>query len=470
MTVTALPLLAAATSPEAVERQVVAVLLQLAVIMVAARVFAALARRVGQPAVVGEIVAGLILGPSLFSHIPIDWVQNVWRGVFHPAHPDLAELPVAFTILSQLGLIFLLFMIGLEFDFSHLRTNNVAATGISVMGVAAPFALGAGLALVMHRTLDLANASPGIPLTGFVLFMGTAMSITAIPILGRIMMEMNITRSRLGAITITAAAIDDATGWILLATVSAIVKSEFNVGVTLRMLALSLAFAAFMIFAARPVLKRWARRAVAMNNGRLGLDALAGLFVVMFVCAIATSEIGIFAIFGAFVLGAVLSDEHAFRKAIQEQLTRFITVFFLPIFFTYTGLRTDVGSLHSPLLWLFAALVSAAAILGKFGGCTLAARLSGLSPRESGCVGIMMNTRALMELIVINVGYELKVIPKDVFCMLVLMALLTTVMTSPILLRLMRGTELEPLIASSGFVSPRRRRGPAPAPLEAASG
>ncbi len=443
----------AAASPESVERQVVAVLVQLILIILAARLFAIGFRKMGQPAVVGEILAGLILGPSIFKHVPA--LTPVWRSIFEPTDPSpeiaraLASVPAVFGALSQLGLIFLLFLIGLEFDFSHLKTNNRSAIAISTMGVMAPFGLGYGLAAIMHRSLAL--AAQGIEFHGFALFMGTAMSITAIPILGRIMMELNITRSRLGAITITAAAIDDATGWILLATVSAIVKTHFQPWQTLKMLLLSIGFAVLMVWVVRPVLKCWARRSI--RSGRMSLNALATLFVLIFLCAIATSLIGIFAIFGAFILGAVLSDEHEFRQVVADQLRNFVTVFFLPIFFTYTGLRTDVGTLGSATLWGFAAAVSGAAILGKFGGCALAARLTGFSGRESTCIGVMMNTRALMELIVINVGGSLGVIPDSVFCMLVLMALLTTVMTSPILLGVMKGTELEPLIAQSSFRS-----------------
>jgi Kef-type K+ transport system membrane component KefB len=316
------------------------------------------------------------------------------------------------------------------------------------MGIAAPFGLGYGLAYLLFPHLGLDQHR----FVGFALFMGTAMSITAIPILGRIMMEMGITRTRLGAVTITAAAIDDACGWILLATVSALVKSNFRISDTLLMLAETLAFAAVMLLVVRPLLTRWFARALKKSGGFLTVNSLAVLIIVMFLCAIATSYIGIFAIFGAFILGATLSDQEALRHAVAERLRDFVTAFFLPIFFTYTGLRTDIGSVGGSTMWLFAAGVTAAAVIGKFGGCALAARFSGFKARESACIGVMMNTRALMELIVINVGYELGVIPASVFCMLVIMALVTTIMTAPILLRVMRGTELEPYIRNSGFV------------------
>lgn len=434
----------------AVEARLLIVLVQLCIIMAVARIFAMLARKVGQPAVVGEIIAGLILGPSLFGR----FFPDEFAAIFNPSVNDIMQ------ILSQLGLVFLLFFIGLEFDFKHLKTSGKSSLAISIAGIILPFGLGWWLAHMLHPYVEDATSHAGVTgpvdLTGFALFMGTAMSITAIPILGRIMMELNIQRSRLGAITITASAIDDATGWILLAAVSALVRADFNFVNTLRMLGETVGFFLLMYFIVRPLLTRYFRSAMRKNEGQLSLTSLAILFIVMFLCAIATNLIGIFAIFGAFILGAMLSGEDALRKEISRNLYGFITVFFLPIFFTYTGLRTDIGSLHSGTMWLFAAAVSAFAIIGKFGGCMAAARLTGIRTRESACIGVMMNTRALMELIVINVGYELGVIPKSVFCMLVMMAVLTTVMTTPILLPLSKNTELEPLIDQSGFRRKKR--------------
>jgi len=437
-----------------VESTLLIVLIQLCVIIAAARIFAAIFRKLGQPIVVGEILAGLILGPSVLGHIAPGFSELVFPT--DPDNPTAHVVASSFQVLSQLGLIFLLFLIGLEFDFSHLKRSGKASLLISITGIVLPFGLGILLALWMHPVvgfhLDEATGAPTpIDFRGFALFMGTAMSITAIPILGRIMMELDIARSRLGAITITSAAIDDAMGWILLAMCAAMVRAEFQWENTLLMLGEAVAFAAIMIFMVRPFLKRWANWALRRDKGELGLNSLAMLFILMFLCAIATNLIGIFSIFGAFILGATLSTETAFREAIRRQLSQFVTAFFLPIFFTYTGLRTDVGELEGGMLWVFAAAVSAAAIIGKFGGCTFAARIGGLDWRQSSCVGVMMNTRALMELIVINVGYELGVIPPSVFAMLVIMAVLTTVMTTPILLRLSRGTELEPMIAASSF-------------------
>jgi len=436
-------------------------LLQLALILGAARAFAVLFRRLGQPAVVGEIAAGLVLGPSVLGRL----FPGAFDALFHPTvsglPPELSDalLSKVLSTVAQLGLIFLLFLVGLEFDFGHLRWHGRSALAISLAGVALPFALGLGLGWGMH-----AAVAPGQPRLGFCLFMGTALAITAIPVLGRMMMELGITRTRLAALTISAAAVDDAAGWTLLAAVAALVRAAFDPLRTLKMIGLTVGFGLFMAFLARPLLTAGARHALLRGRGELGLTALALLFVVLFLCAAATNLIGIFAVFGAFLLGAVLSGEHAFRAAVHRRMRDFVTGFFLPLFFAYTGLRTDVGTLQTWQLWLLAGLVSAVAVLGKLGGCGLAARLSGLSWREAGCVGVMMNTRGLMALVVANVGKDLGVIPDSVYCMLVLMALLTTVMTTPLLLRLARGTELEAPIRRAGFLGGPRAPAEAEAP------
>ncbi len=434
------------------------ILLQLVIIILAARAMAVIFRKMGQPGVVGEIAAGLILGPSVLGQFA--FISDLFHPSIPHVPPELAEQVFhwIFTSLSQLGLIFLLFLIGLEFDFGHLRWNGSAALGISLAGMALPFLLGVGLAWLLHGQPELGLPPQGSspPFLSFALFLGTALSITALPILGRIMMELNITRTRVGVITITSGAVDDAMGWILLAAVAAVVRAQFEPGNILLMIGATVGFALVMVLVGRPLLRRLLRR-VLQADGSLGVNPLAVRLVVILLCAIATSLIGIFAIFGAFFLGAVLSGEHAFRQAVTQRLRDFVTAFFLPIFFTYTGLRTDIHSLESGHLWLMCGLVLLAAVVGKFGGCALAARLSGFSPRESAIIGVMMNTRALMELIVINVGYDLGVLPRSVFCMLVLMALITTVMTTPLLLRLMRGTELEPYIQRSDLLGAKPR-------------
>jgi Kef-type K+ transport system membrane component KefB len=412
------------------------VIVQLVVIVASARIFGILFRRIGQPFVCGEIAAGLILGPSVLGGI----FPGLFRRIFDPAVGEI------FSIMSQIGLIFLMFLIGLEFDFGHLRQNGRTAASVSVVGIVLPFGLGILLARWMHATLHL----QGSWIT-FALFMGTAMSITAIPILGRIMLELNINRTRIGSLTISAAAIDDASGWILLALVTAIARSQPQPARMGLMILETVAFAICMIWLVRPLIKKIMQLQMARATGALSLTGLAILLVCVFLVAIVTNLIGIFSIFGAFFLGAILYDQTDLRRAIQERMRDFVTAFFLPIFFTYTGLRTDAGTMRGAMLWLMCGLVVLTAFVGKFGGCTLAARLGGFGWREASITGLMMNTRALMELIVINVGYDLGVIPKTVFFMLVTMAVASTFVTVPVLRRLVRSSELESYYRSSEF-------------------
>ncbi|MCS7160547.1 MAG: cation:proton antiporter [Gemmatales bacterium] len=439
-----------------VEEMLLPVLVQLIVIILVARFFATLARRIYQPGVVGEIIAGLVLGPSVFGAL----FPQIFHALFHPGLPHVPHaladhlLTSIFSTLSQLGLIFLLFLVGLEFDFGHLRWHGKAAFFTSVAGIALPFVLGLGLAEWMYPYV------PGLPKLGFALFLATALSITALPILGRIMMELNITRTRLGTITISAAAVDDAGGWILLAAVAGITRAEFELWRIVLMVVETVGFALGLLVLGRPIVRWFASRLAERPDGDITINELAVLLAVVLLCATATNLIGIFAIFGAFLFGAICSREVVIRDALRRRMLDFLTAFFLPIFFTYTGLRTNVGTLDSWTLWGFCGLVCLAAIAGKLGGCTLAARLGGFHWREAFCIGTMMNTRALMALVVINVGRDLGVISDSVFCMLVLMAVLTTLMTTPLLLLVMRSTELEPYIRASGFLAPLGKNRP----------
>lgn len=428
------------TSPEEV---LLPILVQLVVILLAARLCAIVCRRLGQPSVVGEILAGLLLGPSVLGHLPFI------HDLFHPAiagvAPELSEQVFhwIFAMLSQLGLIFLLFLVGLECDFSHLRGQVRSALSISIVGVALPFALGVSLAWLLLAEPSLGthpSATGPTPTLGFVLFLGTALSITALPVLGRILLELDLLRTRAGALAISGAAVDDAMGWILLASVAAVVRSQFQLSHMLLMAGETILFALLMLFIVRPIVRRALRGWAAKD---MQATFLAIVLCAAFLCSAITNLIGIFAIFGAFFLGAILSGQSELREAVAGKMRDFITAFFLPIFFTYTGLRTNVGSLDSLALWLLCGVVIAAATIGKVAGCSLAAWANGFSPRESACVGVLMNTRGLMELIVVNVGYDLRVIPPSVYCMLVLMALVTTLMTTPLLLLLSRGTPIE---------------------------
>ena len=394
-------------------------LLQLALIVVVARLAGEIAVRLSQSRAVGEIIAGLILGPSLFGLLLPATFAYVFRSA--PAEP--------MTILSQIGLILLMFQIGLEFDFGHLKTgsNRKAVLNISIMGLALPFSLGLLFGGISHPYL-----APQINLLGYVLFVGTAFSITALPILGRILMELDLTRSRVGVIAISSAAINDVVGWLMLAVVTALTVAEFSAAgfaVKIGLIAIYVALCGWVV---RPLLLRLLRRS-GVDAGKLSPNLIGILLSAIFLSGMATYRLGIFAIFGGFMLGVLLHDQSAFVRAWREKIGEFVIVFFLPIFFTYTGLRTNIGALNSMELWGWCLLLVALATAGKFGGCYFAARRSGMSTREAKAIGIMMNTRALMELVVINVGLDLGVIPPNVFTMLVIMAIGSTVVTTPAL-------------------------------------
>lgn len=403
-------------------------LLQLILILASARVFGWAARRVGQPRAVGEIVAGLALGPSLFAALA--------PGAF--AYVFKSTDGMALSIISQVGLILLMLQVGMEFDFGHLkpRGKRAAMVMVSLAGIVAPFTLGVAIGWISAPIL-----APGINPLAYTLFCGVALSITAMPILGRIMIEYDLTRTPLGAITISAAAVDDVIGWTLLAAVAAAAVGGFSLEGTGARIALLAAYVALSFFVVRKVLhalldrveRRRADTDGADGAGALDANAMALVLGFAFASAIVTFKLGVFAIFGGFIIGVLLHDRERLVAAWRLQVAPFVTVFFLPVFFTFTGLRTNVQGLDSAELWLWCAAFMALAYLGKFGGCYLGARLAGVQKNEAKAIAIMMNTRALMELVVLNVGYDLGVIPQNVFTMLVIMALVTTVTTAPLL-------------------------------------
>jgi len=409
-------------------------LLQLTVIILAARLGGGVAQRLGQSPAVGEIIVGILLGPSLFGVLAPALFAYVFR----------SAAPAPMQMLSQIGLILLMFQIGLEFDFAHLldRRHRRAVTYIAAAGMVAPFALGFGFGYATAPLL-----SPGVDPIASALFIATAFSITALPILGRMMIEFKITHQPIGVIAISAAAINDVVGWLLLALVTALSLARFNaLDFGLKVVLVAGYFLTWW-FGVRPLMKRLIRISQAgpaptgekAGRGKLTHNLLGILLAGIFISAITTYQIGIFAIFGGFMMGVILYDEHELIAAWRERIGHFVMVFFLPIFFTYTGLRTNIGSLNSAAAWGWCLLLIALATLGKFGGSYLAARWAGLSHQEGKVLGIMMNTRALMELIVINVGYDLGVISQQVFTMLVLMAIFSTVITTPGLRRWLPG-------------------------------
>jgi Kef-type K+ transport system membrane component KefB len=392
-------------------------LLELTLIVLAGRIGGELAKRCGQSTAVGEIIIGICLGPSLFGLL----APHVFDYVFHsaPAEP--------LTILSNLGLVLLMFQIGLEFDFAHLteRVNRAAVLRVSIACLALPFACGFGVGLFIAE-----NASPAARINT-ALFIATAFSITAMPILGRIMMELNLTRTRLGVIAISSAAINDVVGWLLLALVTTLTVSDFVAGRFAARVAMVAAFGLISTMVVRPLLKKAIRKS-RPRDAKLSANLLGGLLAVIFIAAMTTYQIGIFAIFGGFMMGVILHDEAELVTAWRARLGDFVTVFFLPVYFTYTGLRTSIGGLEWAD-WGRCLAIVAAASLAKLAGGYVAARRSGLNHPESAIIAYMMNTRGLMELIVINVGLDLGVISPKVFTMLVIMAIFSTVITTPAL-------------------------------------
>ncbi len=405
------------------------ILAQLAIIMLAARLGGWAASKLGQPIVVGEIAAGLLLGPSLLGRIWPDGLAIVFS----------ADTSQTLHVFSELGLVLLMFLVGLEFDFSLLRQVGGTSLRVAIAGLALPLVLGFALAGWLQPSL-----AADVDRLSFMLIVAVAMSITAIPILGRIMIEVGLNKTPLGVLTITAAAIDDAGGWLLLAGISGVLHGNYSVWSTARMSLLIALFCLIVVFVVRPLLIKWVSRMPVdaatdpASAAPASITQFAVVLTLVLLSAMATNVIGIFSIFGPFVLGAALSDQRWFHHHFVGSLRPVVYAMFLPVFFTYTGLRTDIGTLATPQDWLMMLIVLAVAVGGKCGGCLLAARSGGLAWRESACVAVMMNTRALMGLIAINIGRDLGVVPDRVFTILVLVALITTVMTMPLLRRLLR--------------------------------
>jgi Kef-type K+ transport system membrane component KefB len=394
-------------------------LLQLVVIILMARVANLAARKLGQPGAVGEMVAGLVLGPSLLGAL--------FPGAFTWLFKSVSAEPI--TIISQLGLILLMFQIGIDFEFAHLKskTNRRALFGITLGSIALPFAGGFLLGQLSHPYL-----APNIAKLPYCLFAAVALSITAVPILGRILREFDLNRHPVGVIAITAAAANDVVGWFLLAVVSSLAISSFSPSGTAIQLGLIVGFMLLCWFVVRPLLKRFLLSQKIVNDN-LPPMAMAVTVAAIMVAGICTYKLGIFAIFGGFILGTLVHDLPEFVEAWRKQIGQFVLVFFLPIFFTYSGLRTNITGLGSLALWGWAAAYFAVAVGGKFVGAYLGARVGHLKHHEALTIGSLMNTRALMELIVLNIGFDMGFIPQSLFTMLVIMAIGTTIMTGPLL-------------------------------------
>lgn len=392
-------------------------IVQMAVILVACRAVGYAFRAVKQPQVVGDMLAGILLGPSL-----LGWVAP---GVYLWLFP--AESLVHLQTLASVGLILFMFLIGLELDLKLLRGNGHAAVFTSHVSIIAPFFLGSALALYLFPRLG----EQGVDFAGFALFMGAAMSVTAFPVLARILQERQLLHTKVGAMTIACAAVDDVTAWAILACVIAMVRAS-ALGVSLWVTLIgSVVFMLVMVFAVRPALRTLGRAHEQLGQVTHGM--LAIIFLVVLVSAFTTEYLGIHALFGAFCAGVVMPKSKEFVGGVAEKIEGVTVVLFLPLFFASAGLRTSIGLVEGAEMWGYAGLILAVAVAGKFGGSLVAARVTGLGWRDASALGILMNTRGLMELVILTIGLELGVISPTLFAMMVLMALATTFMTTPVL-------------------------------------
>jgi K+:H+ antiporter len=400
----------------------VILLLQIATVLLAARVVRWLVGPLGQPAVIGEMTAGLMLGPSLFG-----WLMPEWSAALFPP----ASLPVL-NGLSQVGLVLFMFLVGVRIDAHKLTARRHVAMVTSAVSIVIPFVLGAWLASRLHDSL----APAGVGALPFSLFVGAAMSITAFPVLARILVDQRLLKTDLGVLAITCAAFDDVTGWLILAGVTTLVGGDRSAQAFGIRLVLLLGYLATMLVVVRPLIGRVMQR----RDDRFGasVEDLAPIVLLVLASAVATEWLGIHALFGAFFAGLIVPRHPRFEQIFEERVEPLTVTLLLPLFFAFTGLRTNVQFIDSPALLRDAALILGAAVAGKAGASMIAARAMGSDWREAGTLGILLNTRGLIELVVLNIGLDLGILSPVSFSMLVLMAFVTTFMTSPIVRRLQR--------------------------------
>ncbi|WP_419868314.1 cation:proton antiporter [Chryseobacterium sp. CT-SW4] len=391
-------------------------LAQVVTIILVARLFGWFCMKIKQPSVIGEMIAGIVLGPSLL-------------GMYFPEFSAFLfpkESLGNLQFLSQIGLILFMYIVGMELDLSVLRKKAHDAVVISHASIIIPFALGIGLSYYIYQEF----APEGIQFTSFALFIAIAMSITAFPVLARIVQERNLQKTKLGTIVITCAAADDITAWCILAAVIAIVKAgSFTSSIYVIIMAIAYVF--LMIKVVRPFLKRIGDLQAGKNT--INKSMVAIFFLTLILSAYATEVIGIHALFGAFMAGAIMPENAKFRNLFIEKVEDVALVLLLPLFFVFTGLRTEIGLLNDSHLWMIAGFIILTAVIGKFAGSALAAKFLGINWKDSLTIGALMNTRGLMELIVLNIGYDLGVLSPEIFAMMVIMALFTTFMTGPAL-------------------------------------
>ena len=390
------------------------ILLALSVVIITAQAMGALFHLLGQPLVIGEVVGGIVLGPSLLGK----YFPQIQETVL-----PVSSLPFL-GIIAQLGVVFYMFVVGLELDLKILKKSGHTTLAISHASIIFPFVLGTFLALHIYKELSL----PEVSFTNFALFLGVSLSVTAFPVLARILSDKKINKTRMGTLALTCAAIDDVTAWCLLAMVVSVSQNAF--GGAIKTITLTFLYIAGMFLIGGPLVKRlipWLEKFDRITEG-----GIAAFFIALLLSALATELIGIHAIFGAFLLGAITPHDSRIAKELTDRMEDLVRIVFLPAFFAFTGMRTEINLLSSTSDWQLCGLIIAVATLGKFGGTFLAARINGLSWRDSSALGILMNTRGLVELIVLNLGLDLRIISPRLFTMLVMMALITTFATSPI--------------------------------------
>jgi Kef-type K+ transport system membrane component KefB len=391
--------------------------LQLIIIIFAARLAGVLVAKFRQPAVIGEMIAGILLGPSLLG--------AVWPDAFHfvfPA-PSLGSL----RLFSQIGVCLFMFVVGMELDLAELKRQAKTAALISQMSILLPYLLGMVAALFLFSTL----AGAGTTFPVFALFIGISMSLTAFPVLARILQDRGLTQTALGSMAIACAATNDVAAWSILAFVVAIAKAR-NMLATAFTLGLVAFYVAFMLLWIKPRLPQWIDY-VSRRSGAAGKGVMACVLVLLFTSALATDMMGIHALFGSFLAGLVMPSRGELREFLRLRLEHFGAVFLLPLFFAFTGLRTQVGLLNDATGWMLCLGLILIATIGKLGGTLFTARWTGMNWIDSFALGALMNTRGLVELIALNIGYDLGILSPRIFAMLVIMALVTTCMTGPLL-------------------------------------
>ncbi|SDD61355.1 Kef-type K+ transport system, membrane component KefB [Niabella drilacis] len=394
-------------------------LLQIFVILLAGSFMGFLFKKIKQPRVIGEMAAGILLGASFLGY----YFPEVSAFVFPPQ--SLGNL----NLLSQIGLVLFMFIVGLELDLSLLKGKTNAAVMISHTSIIVPFTLGVATAYFTYQQF----APAGVQFISYALFIGISLSITAFPVLARIIQERNLSKTNLGVLAITCAAADDVTAWCILALVIAVVKAG-SAWSALYTILLSVAYILVMIKVLRPLMANYYKRI----NSRLTAPFVAVCMIILVASAYLTDAIGIHALFGAFVAGMIMPADMEFRTQLIEKIESVALLLLLPLFFVSTGLKTQIALLNNPALWSICIIVLIIAVIAKFGASAAAARFTGQSWSESLQLGALMNTRGLTELVVLNIGYDLGVISQEIFTILVIMALSTTLMTGPALNRIQR--------------------------------